>query len=175
MIAVRSCHAWAEIPVLVNVLSTGRGIQTFWLRTVPQKGLWLRSALHGKQKRGASAPHLRRGTELAFRHRGRGKYTRLPFAAGSISADVSTALVYSIDLDNMAAVRASTRVSIAWKGQDSYEDTDTLVLTIHDYSLDLRVFISGQQKGQIDWSTVAKVSELEGSTKGQYIFRLDLM
>jgi hypothetical protein len=67
----------------------------------------------------------------------------------------------------MAAVRASTRVSIIWKGQDAYEDTDTLVLTIHDYSLDLRVFITGPQKGQIDWSTVAKVSELEGSTTSE--------
>lgn len=66
----------------------------------------------------------------------------------------------------MAAVRASTRVSIAWKGHDAYEDTDTLVLTIHDFSLDLRVLVSGPQEGQIDWSTVAKVSELEGSTKG---------
>lgn len=67
----------------------------------------------------------------------------------------------------MTAVRASTRVSITWKDQDAYEDTDTLVLTIHDYSLDLRVFITGPQKGQIDWSTVAKVSELEGSTTSQ--------
>jgi hypothetical protein len=68
----------------------------------------------------------------------------------------------------MAVVRASTRVSIQWKDLDAYEDTDTLVLTIHDFSLDLRVFISGPQKGQIDWSTVAKVSELEGSTKGEF-------
>jgi len=67
----------------------------------------------------------------------------------------------------MAAVRASKRVSIAWREQDAYEDTDTLVLTIHDFSLDLRVFNSGPQKGQMDWSTVAKVSELEGSTKGE--------
>lgn len=67
---------------------------------------------------------------------------------------------------NMAAVRASTRVSIAWGDQEAYEDTDTLVLTIHDFSLDLRVFILGPQRGQIDWSTVAKVSELDGSTKG---------
>jgi hypothetical protein len=70
----------------------------------------------------------------------------------------------------MAAVRASTRVSIAWKEEEAYEDTDTLVLTIHDFSLDLRVFTSGPQKGQIDWSTVAKVSELEESTKGECYF-----
>jgi hypothetical protein len=67
----------------------------------------------------------------------------------------------------MAAVRASTRVSIAWNGGEPYEDTDTLVLTIRDFSLDLRVFISGPQKGQIDWSTVAEVSEAEGSTEGE--------
>lgn len=66
----------------------------------------------------------------------------------------------------MAAVRSSSRVSIAWESAPAYEDTDTLVLTIHDYSLDLRVFTSGPQIGQIDWSTVAKVSELEGSTTG---------
>jgi hypothetical protein len=73
----------------------------------------------------------------------------------------------------MAAVRASTRVSIAWKGSPAYEDTDTLVLTIHDFSLDLRVFIAGHQKGEIDWSTVAKVSELEGSTSGKMFRSFD--
>lgn len=67
----------------------------------------------------------------------------------------------------MAAVRASIRVSIAWKGAPAYEDTDTLVLTIHDLSLDLRVFTLGKQKGEIDWSTVAKIEQGEGSTKGE--------
>lgn len=69
----------------------------------------------------------------------------------------------------MAAARVSVRVSIAWSGDTPYEDTDTLVLTIHDYSLDLRVFVTGNQKGQIDWSTVAKVSEIEGSTSGKFL------
>lgn len=58
-------------------------------------------------------------------------------------------------------------MSIAWKGAPAYEDTDTLVLTIHDLSLDLRVFTLGKQKGEIDWSTVAKVEQGEGSTKGE--------
>lgn len=48
----------------------------------------------------------------------------------------------------------------------AYEDTNTLVLTIHQYSLDLRVFISGPKVGQIDWSTVAIVSETPTSTLG---------
>ncbi|WVQ77264.1 hypothetical protein IAR50_006948 [Cryptococcus sp. DSM 104548] len=62
------------------------------------------------------------------------------------------------------AARASTRISIAWSGAAPIEDTDTLVLTIGSYSLDLRVFTSGQDKGKIDWATVANVSETPGST-----------
>lgn len=65
----------------------------------------------------------------------------------------------------MASVRVSKRVSIAWDDEEPFEDTDTLVLTINDFSLDLRVFVSGPHAGQIDWSTVAKVSQLEGSTE----------
>jgi hypothetical protein len=61
---------------------------------------------------------------------------------------------------------ASTRVSIQWSGEEAFEDTDTLVLTINEYSLDLRVFNSGPEQGQVDWSTVAFVKEIEGSTKG---------
>jgi hypothetical protein len=64
------------------------------------------------------------------------------------------------------SVRASTRISIAWSGAEPIEDTDTLVLTIHGYSLDLRVFIDSPSAGQIDWSTVARVSETEESTPG---------
>jgi hypothetical protein len=67
----------------------------------------------------------------------------------------------------MAAVRASTRISISWKGAESYEDTDTLVLTINSWSLDLRVVNTGPRVGQIDWSTVARVTELPSSTSGQ--------
>lgn len=66
----------------------------------------------------------------------------------------------------MAAVRASTRISIAWSGAEPIEDTSTLVLTINGWSLDLRVFVEGSSKGTIDWSTVARVVEVEGSTKG---------
>ncbi|ODN80027.1 hypothetical protein L202_03889 [Cryptococcus amylolentus CBS 6039] len=62
------------------------------------------------------------------------------------------------------AARASTRISIAWSGAAPVEDTDTLVLTIGGYSLDLRVFISGPDKDNIDWATVAKVAELPEST-----------
>lgn len=68
----------------------------------------------------------------------------------------------------MAAVRASTRVSIAWSGAPAFEDTDTLVLTINGFSLDLRVFAEGPDEGKIEWSTVAKVVELEGSTSSNY-------
>ncbi|KAK8858951.1 hypothetical protein IAR55_003182 [Kwoniella newhampshirensis] len=63
-----------------------------------------------------------------------------------------------------AAARASTRISITWSDAPPIEDTDTLVLTIDGYSLDMRVFVSGPGKGEIDWSTVARVDELEGST-----------
>ncbi|WVW83614.1 hypothetical protein I302_105635 [Kwoniella bestiolae CBS 10118] len=71
------------------------------------------------------------------------------------------------------AARASTRVSIAWSGADPIEDTDTLVLTIDGYSLDLRVFVSGPDEGKIDWSTVAHVGEVEGSTKENPILKWD--
>ena len=67
----------------------------------------------------------------------------------------------------MSSVRASIRVSIAWEGGLAYEDTDTLVLTIHDYSLDLRVFNLEPQRGLIDWATVARVSEKPESTTGK--------
>lgn len=67
----------------------------------------------------------------------------------------------------MASVRASTRVSIAWSGEAAFEDTDTLVLTIEGWSLDLRVFNSGPAKGTIDWSTVARVTTLPESTPGE--------
>jgi hypothetical protein len=67
----------------------------------------------------------------------------------------------------MASVRASTRVSISWDGAAPYEDTDTLVLTVQSFSLDLRVFNTGPEKGTIDWSTVAKVSETAESTPGK--------
>ena len=71
----------------------------------------------------------------------------------------------------MASVRASKRVSISWDGGEPFEDTDTLVLTIDGFSLDLRVFNSGPQNGNVDWSTVAKVTETEGSTPGQWSIR----
>ncbi|WWC61543.1 uncharacterized protein I303_104127 [Kwoniella dejecticola CBS 10117] len=71
------------------------------------------------------------------------------------------------------AARVSTRVSIAWSGTEPIEDTDTLVLTIDGYSLDLRVFIDGKDKGSIDWSTVAHVGEIEGSTKENPKLRWD--
>lgn len=59
--------------------------------------------------------------------------------------------------DKMSAVRASKRVSIAWGGRPAREDTDTVVLTINDYSLDLRVFTEGPDTGGIDWAIVAFV------------------
>ncbi|OCF40447.1 hypothetical protein I317_05750 [Kwoniella heveanensis CBS 569] len=70
------------------------------------------------------------------------------------------------------SARVSIRVSIAWSGHPAIEDTDTLVLTIGSYSLDLRVFNdnAGPDKGTIDWSTVARVGEIEGSTKDQGVF-----
>ncbi|WVQ99158.1 hypothetical protein IAU59_006290 [Kwoniella sp. CBS 9459] len=71
------------------------------------------------------------------------------------------------------AARVSIRVSIAWSGQPAIEDTDTLVLTIDGYSLDLRVFNTGPDKGTIDWSTVARVGEIEGSTKENPKLRWD--
>ncbi|WVR07311.1 hypothetical protein IAU60_004352 [Kwoniella sp. DSM 27419] len=71
------------------------------------------------------------------------------------------------------AARASHRVSIAWSGAEPFEDTDTLVLTISGYSLDLRVFTSGPDEGKIDWSTVAHVGEIEGSTKEHPKLRWD--
>ncbi|WVF71738.1 hypothetical protein IAT40_006546 [Kwoniella sp. CBS 6097] len=71
------------------------------------------------------------------------------------------------------AARVSIRVSIAWSGQSAIEDTDTLVLTIEGYSLDLRVFNMGPNKGTIDWSTVAHVGETEGSTKENPKLRWD--
>ena len=74
----------------------------------------------------------------------------------------------------MSAVRASSRVSISWKDDLAYEDTDTLVLTIHDFSLDLRVFVAGARKGKIDWSTVAKVSEANGSSAGKQLHLLSV-
>ena len=67
----------------------------------------------------------------------------------------------------MAAVRTARRVSIAWKGAEPVEDTDTLVFTINGWSLDLRVFVSGPTAGAIDWATVATVSDIEGSTPGE--------
>lgn len=57
-------------------------------------------------------------------------------------------------------VRASLRVSLAWSGGEPFEDTDTLVLTIMGYSLDLRVFTVGPQTGQIDWASVGRVHEI---------------
>lgn len=62
----------------------------------------------------------------------------------------------------MAPVRASTRVSIAWSGGPPEEDTDTLVLTIDGYSIDLRVFTSGPDVGKVDWASVGLVREVEG-------------
>lgn len=60
----------------------------------------------------------------------------------------------------MNPVRVSKRVSIAWSGAPASEDTDTVVLTIHDHSLDLRVFTDGPRKGEIDWALVALVRTL---------------
>ncbi|WWC70497.1 uncharacterized protein I206_104448 [Kwoniella pini CBS 10737] len=71
------------------------------------------------------------------------------------------------------SARVSTRISIAWSGAEPIEDTDTLVLTIDGYSLDLRVFLEGLDKGSMDWSTVAHVGEIEGSTKEKPKLRWD--
>ncbi|WWD17571.1 hypothetical protein CI109_102012 [Kwoniella shandongensis] len=70
-----------------------------------------------------------------------------------------------------APARASTRISITWSDRPPLEDTDTLVLTIEGYSLDLRVFVDGPQNGEIDWSTVARVDEVEGSTEANPTLR----
>ncbi|KAL1410869.1 hypothetical protein Q8F55_001812 [Vanrija albida] len=71
-------------------------------------------------------------------------------------------------------VRASTRVSIAWSGAPAQEDTDTLVLTINGYSLDLRVVLPGHAgAGTLDWGTVGLVVELEGSTPDKPLLRWD--
>ena len=66
----------------------------------------------------------------------------------------------------ISPVRASTRISIAWSGAEAYENTDTLVLTINGWSLDLRVYIGGPHEGEVEWATVGNVIELEGSTDG---------
>lgn len=47
------------------------------------------------------------------------------------------------------AVRASTRISIRWPPAEASEPTDTLVLSIGDYYVDLRVTKSDQS---IDWA-----------------------
>ena len=69
----------------------------------------------------------------------------------------------------MASVRASVRVSIAWSNEPSYEDTNTLVLTINGWSIDLRVFTRPpSREGTIDWATVSRVTELPSSTPGTF-------
>lgn len=74
----------------------------------------------------------------------------------------------------MAAVRASVRVSISWSGGAAYEDTDTLVLTINGWSVDLRVFTQPAAKeGSIDWATVSRVTLLPSSTPNQPVLQWD--
>lgn len=51
------------------------------------------------------------------------------------------------------AVRASTRLSIQWPPDAASEPTDTLVLGVGDYYVDLRVTISDQT---IDWALAGK-------------------
>lgn len=46
-------------------------------------------------------------------------------------------------------VRASTRISIRWPPAEASEPTDTLVLSIGDYYVDLRVLKSDQS---IEWA-----------------------
>lgn len=65
-----------------------------------------------------------------------------------------------------APYRALTRVSIAWSGNPASEDTDTLVLTIGRYSVDLRMWASGPLRGEIEWGMVGYVAEAPSSTKG---------
>lgn len=47
------------------------------------------------------------------------------------------------------AVRVSTRISIRWPPAEASEPTDTLVLSVGDYYVDLRVLKSDQS---IDWA-----------------------
>lgn len=47
------------------------------------------------------------------------------------------------------AVRASTRVSIRWPPAEASEPTDTLVLSVDDYYVDLRVALADSS---IDWA-----------------------
>ncbi|PWN48810.1 hypothetical protein IE53DRAFT_363614 [Violaceomyces palustris] len=69
-------------------------------------------------------------------------------------------------------VRASARSSISWDSGPAFEDTSTLVLTIHSYSLDLRVFeIPDSVKGSVDWATVARVQEQPDSTAEKPILK----
>jgi len=65
-------------------------------------------------------------------------------------------------------IRASRRISISWSNAPAYEDTDTLVLTINGYSIDLRAYIAGEKKGELGWATVGEIIELEGSTPGTF-------
>lgn len=64
-------------------------------------------------------------------------------------------------------VRASTRVSLNWPqhGSGPSEDTDTLILTINNYCLDLRIFLEiHADAGKVDWSTVSMVENVAGSS-----------
>jgi hypothetical protein len=55
------------------------------------------------------------------------------------------------------SIRALSRVSIAWSGGKPSENTDTLVLTIKGYSVDLRMWAAGPHAGEIEWGMVGYV------------------
>lgn len=63
--------------------------------------------------------------------------------------------------------RVSKRISISWSGAPPAEDTETIVLNTGSYYLDLRVFIEGERKGEIDWAAVGEVEERFSESGGQ--------
>lgn len=64
-------------------------------------------------------------------------------------------------------IRLSTRVSLRWLPGDAFENTDTLVLSVKDWYVDLRVDISSPAaKPCIDWAIAGQrlVESVESRT-----------
>ena len=65
----------------------------------------------------------------------------------------------------------STRISIAWPPLPPSENTSTLVLTGRSgYYLDLRLFLAGPQKGEIEWASVGRKTFITTSPGGNDAF-----
>lgn len=69
--------------------------------------------------------------------------------------------------------RHSTRISIRWPPEEAYENTDTTVLSVGGWYLDLRVDVSGNHRRKPEETTKGLTPSIDWAIAGRRIIERD--